>query len=311
MRKITQFTTIQSIVDFSNRVTPPGFQGMSIGKVMVFFKTALAKGIIFHRAAAMTYRMFFALIPLLMTLFAAISFLGADVRLTILDFIQSIVPEYVWPAISNMITGVVNNQNGTLLSFSLLFSIGTLVASINASINILNTTYYNIGRRKFPRQLRVISMLILIWFLIILAAVAVFIIASACLSNIDEYVFKSPKLLSTCIVVAKWLLLYLLVYLFISSFYYLAPASHKHFKFFSVGSTFATISMLLVLAVMNFYFSNFGNYNALYGSLGAVFAILMWLYWNNIFILVGYDLNVSIATAKRADIRSSIPPKKK
>ena len=303
-KKIADLRIVKASKDFFNRITLPGFQGLSVGYVMAFFGKAVTKGIIQHRAAAMTYRVFFALIPMMMTLFAGISFLGPSVKNTLLDFIQSMVPEYVWPAVENMITGIINKHNGTLLSFSLLFSIFTIFNSMNLSINILNTTYFNIGKRSLLKQLRVIAMILLIWLCIILLCIGVFIAAEAYVYRAHHYVIQSPKLLTAGIHVAKWLLLFFLVYLFISSFYYLAPASHKHFKFFSAGSTFATIAMLLVLGAMSIFVSNFSNYNALYGSLGAVFAILMWLYWNHMFILIGYDLNVSIATAKRSALRA-------
>lgn len=298
--KIANLHFVKVTKAFFNRVTLPGFQGLSIGYVMAFFRKALTKGLIQHRAAAMTYRVFFALIPLLMTLFACISFLGASVRATLLEFIRSMVPHYVWPAIEDMITSIINNQNGTLLSFSLIFAIFTIANSAHVSINILNATYYNTGKRTILKQLRVIVMLLLVWLSIILVAIGVFIAAEAYL----YYFIHSSTLITVGIYVAKWLLLFFLVYLFISTFYYFAPAEHKHFKFFSVGSTFATIAMVIVLGAMNVFFSNFGSYNALYGSLGAVFAILLWLYWNHLFILIGYDLNVSIVTAKRNALRT-------
>ena len=303
-KKITNWQVVQVSRAFFNRVTLPGFQGLSIGYVMAFFRKAILKGSIQHRAAAMTYRVFFAIIPLLLTLFATISFLGASVRLTVLDFIHSMVPAYVWPAIENMITGIVNNQNGTLLSFSLLFSIFTVMKSVNTSINILNKTYYDTGKRPLSQQLKATMMILLLWSIVIIMAITVFITAETYIYFIHLHKHPSPYLMETFIRIAKWLLLFTLVYLFISTFYYFAPAKRRHFKFFSVGSTFATIAMVLVLAAMNVFFSNFGNYNALYGSLGAVFAILIWLYWNHMFILIGYDINVSIVTAKRSALRT-------
>lgn len=309
MKKLTEYPFVASLRNFFNRISLPGFQGEPIGKVMSFFVKALSKGIIFHRAAAMTYRIFIALIPLLMALFSAISFLGENVRATILSFIQSMVPEYVWPAVSNIINEVVNNQNGTLLSFSFFFGTFFFVISINASINILNTNYYRSQRRTFLKQIGVVIGLTFTWLIIILLVVGVFITASAGFSYLDTHYFRSPQLLHTAVNIAKWLLLWFLVYLFISSFYYIAPADRKNYSFFSAGSSFAAIAMVLVLGALNFYFANFGNYNVLYGSLGAIFAILLWLYWNAMFILIGFDLNVSIAAAKKFTSHQ-IPPKK-
>lgn len=300
MNKLKDFRWYKATIAFFNRITIPGFQGVPVGTVMNFFVESLSKGILFHRAAAMTYRIFIALIPLLMALFAGISFLGEEVRLTILSFMESVVPTYVWPAISDMITEVVMKQNGTLLWSSFGFGLIFAIVCVNALINIMNTTYYQSRRRPFFHQLRIVLFILVLWFFIILLTVAVFLGASLGFAYLDSHIFQSPQLLMTTLSFIKWLLLFFLVYLFISLFYYFAPADRKEYRFFSAGSTFASIAMLIVLGVMNYYFANFGNYNLLYGSLGAILAILLWIYWNAMFILIGFDLNTSIVQAKRS-----------
>ncbi|MBQ7735143.1 MAG: YihY/virulence factor BrkB family protein [Bacteroidales bacterium] len=301
MNKLKEHQGYKAAIAFFNRLIIPGFQGVPVGTVMNFFVESLSKGILFHRAAAMTYRVFIALIPLLMALFAGISFLGEDVRLTILNFMESIVPAYVWPAISDMITEVVMKQNGTLLWSSFGFGLIFAIICVNALINIMNTTYYSCNRRRpFLKQLRVVLFILALWFVIILLAVAVFLGASLGFNYLDNHLFQSPRLMSSTLSLVKWLLLFALVYVFISSLYYLAPANRKEYRFFSAGSTFASLAMVLVLGVLNYYFANFSNYNVLYGSLGAILAILLWLYWNALFILIGFDLNISIVQAKRS-----------
>lgn len=300
MSSLKDIRWYKATIAFFNRVTIPGFQGVPVGTVMNFFIESLSKGILFHRAAAMTYRVFIALIPLLMALFAGISFLGEDVRLTILSFMESIVPTYVWPAISNMITEVVMKQNGILLWSSFGFGLVFAIICVNALINIMNTTYYRSQRRPFFKQLGVVLFILALWFVIILLAVAVFLGASLGFMYLDTHLFDSPILMASTLSTIKWILLFVLVYIFISSLYYLAPANRKEYRFFSAGSTFASLAMVLVLGIMNYYFANFSNYNVLYGSLGAILAILLWLYWNAMFILIGFDLNTSIVEAKRS-----------
>lgn len=300
MSKLKDSRWYKATIAFFNRITIPGFQGVPVGTVTNFFVESLSKGILFHRAAAMTYRIFIAFIPLLMALFAGISFLGENVRLTILNFMESIVPAYVWPAISDMITEVVMKQNGTLLWSSFGFGLVFAIICVNALINIMNTTYYSSNRRPFLKQLRVVLFILFVWFVILLLTVAVFLGASLGFLYLDSHLFNSPQLMSTILSFIKWLLLFALVYVFISTLYYLAPADRKKYKFFSAGSTFASLAMVLVLGVLNYYFANFSNYNVLYGSLGAILAILLWLYWNALFILIGFDLNISIVEAKRS-----------
>ena len=300
MNNLKNHRWYKSSISFFNRITLPGFQGVPVGTVMNFFVESLSKGILFHRAAAMTYRIFIALIPLLMALFAGISFLGEEVRLTILSFMESIVPAYVWPAISDMITEVVMKQNGPLLWFSFGFGLVFAIICVNALINIMNTTYYSSRRRPFLKQLSVVLFILFVWFVILLLSVAVFIGASLGFRYLDSHLFNSPHLMSSALSVIKWLLLFALVYVFISSLYYLAPADRKKYRFFSAGSSFSSFAMVLILGIMNFYFANFSNYNILYGSLGAILAILLWIYWNAMFILIGFDLNISIVEAKRS-----------
>lgn len=300
MNKLKEYRWYKSAISFFNRITLPGFQGVPVGRVADFFVLSLSKGILFHRAAAMTYRIFIAFIPLLMALFAGISFLGEEVRLTILGFMESVVPAYVWPAISDMITEVVMKQNGPLLWFSFGFGLVFAIICVNALINIMNTTYYQSRRRPFLKQLRVVLFILFMWFVILLLTAAVFLGASLGFRYLDSHLFNSPQLMSSTLSVIKWLLLFALVYIFISSLYYLAPADRKAYRFFSAGSTFSSLAMLLILSIMNFYFANFSNYNILYGSLGAILAILLWIYWNAMFILIGFDLNISIVEAKRS-----------
>lgn len=57
--------------------------------------------------------------------------------------------------------------------------------------------------------------------------------------------------------------------------------------------------MLIVSAGFAFFVNNFGTYNKLYGSLGAVLVTLLWVYINFITLLVGFELNTSIVKAKK------------
>ena len=84
----------------------------------------------------------------------------------------------------------------------------------------------------------------------------------------------------------------------ISFLYYFAPAKKTGFKFFSPGSTLATLLFILTSLGFSAYVNNFGQYNKLYGSVGTLMVILIWLYLNSIAILIGFELNVSIMAAR-------------
>ncbi|MBQ7549896.1 MAG: YihY/virulence factor BrkB family protein [Bacteroidales bacterium] len=290
---------IERVINYCSSASLPGCQGVPINKMAIFFIESMKKGIIFHRAAAMTYRIFIAIIPIIMALFSVISYLSENIQLTILNFAESVVPSYVWPAISNMITEVVTKQNGTRLYISFFLGLTLAVISVNAVLNILNTTYYQSKQRSFFKQIGIALLICFCALITVIVASGIFIAAEIGFNYIDNHLFQSNGLYYTVIQVFKWLLLLSVMYISISAFYYIAPPEHKQYRFFSAGATLASIFTVLILGIMNLYFANFGNFNVIYGSLGAIFAIMLWIYWNSIFLLIGFDLNVSIVVAKK------------
>ena len=68
-------------------------------------------------------------------------------------------------------------------------------------------------------------------------------------------------------------------------------------RFFSAGSTLATFLVLVVSLGFGFYVDNFANYNKIYGSIGTIIVIMLWIYFNSFVLLIGFELNASIQQA--------------
>ena len=128
---LEQAPVIGKAIRKSKKVTLPGFQHVPLYDAMRFYLESLGKGIIFQRAAALTYRIFIALIPMIIALFSAISFFGEGVQNALLDMIQSVVPTYAWSAVSNVVTDTVTRQNGTLSIFMLVIGIYFTIVCMN------------------------------------------------------------------------------------------------------------------------------------------------------------------------------------
>ena len=85
--------------------------------------------------------------------------------------------------------------------------------------------------------------------------------------------------------VMKWILIIASLFLAISFLYYLAPSRKAKFRFFSAGATLATLLFIATSMGFSAYVNNFDNYNKLYGSMGTILVILLWLYLNSISLL--------------------------
>ena len=286
------------LVAKSKVISLPGLQKVPLYDVMRFFWHSLSKGVVFQRAAAITYRVFVAVIPMIIALFSAIAFFGETFQTTIISLLESIVPPYVWPAVEGMITDVVTRQNGTLSSFMLVIGIYFTVACINGILVAMTSSYYTEETRNIVKQVLLSAGLMFLTFLIIVVVAAFFILASLAVQYVHTHFVNNPSLYSFAVHFLKWILVYAAVYFLISIFYYLAPVKRGDYRVFSAGSSTCTILLVILMWFLNIYFSHFDNYNLIYGSLGAIFAILLWINWSSAIFLICYDLNVSIAKAK-------------
>jgi membrane protein len=300
-RKLVIFTQrpfIHKAISFMKQLVLPGFQKIPFWDVMKFFVESLVQGIFFQRAAAMTYYIFTALIPLFMALIALLSFVGPNLQTYLLDFMQAAVPEYLWPAVSKIVSGLIQRQNGAILYLSLTLGIYLSFLSINSIVTTLNISYFDIEQRKVIKQLPISFTMVVVFLFVIIAACIIFIGASLLVNYISVTFISSKLFYHYAITFTKWFFLFFLLYMFLAALFYYAPYNKKHFKFFSTGATFSTILLIILLYVLNFYFSHFSTYNLVYGSIGALLLIMLWLYWSCMAILIGFDLNVSISIAQ-------------
>jgi membrane protein len=97
----------------------------------------------------------------------------------------------------------------------------------------------------------------------------------------------------------KWIITLALLFFAFSTLYYFAPSRKLRFRFISAGSTLTTLLFIAASVAFNFYVNNFAMYNSLYGSIGTLIIFMLWIYFNSIIILVGFELNASISAARK------------
>ncbi|MCL2290426.1 MAG: YihY/virulence factor BrkB family protein [Bacteroidetes bacterium] len=289
---------VHKIITFMKGWVLPGFQKIPFWDVMKFFVESLVQGIFFQRAAAMTYYIFTASIPLIMALIALLSFLGPGLQDNLLGFLQEAVPEYLWPAVYKIVNNLIQHHSGTILYLSLTLGIYLTFISVNAIVTTLNISYFDIEQRRGIKQLPISFAMVVVFLTVIIAACGIFIGANLLVNYVTVTLFGSEILYQYAIAFIKWSMLFILLYLFLAALFYFAPYNKKHFKFFSTGAFFSTILLVVLLYALNFYFSNISAYNLVYGSIGALLLIMLWLYWSCMAILIGFDLNVSISIAQ-------------
>jgi membrane protein len=301
-QELKQKQWYQRLIEKAESLVLPGFQGLPFVTVMRLFGQSLVKGILFQRAAAMTYRFFIACIPMAMALFSILSFMGENMQNHVLNAFKYVIPHYAWPVANQMVTEVLSRQSNSLVWIFLALGLYFAVIAINSFLNTLRSSYYEVPTRNLFKQLFVSLQIFIIFVGMVCVIIMIFVLTSRLLQYIDVYTLHNAVLYSNAVSVLRWLLVFAAIYLLISTLYYFVPAKKTNYRFFSAGSSMATILVVLLLSVVDIYFSAFADYNFIYGSMGALMAVLLWIYWDAIVILACFDLNVSIAEAKRTSL---------
>lgn len=179
----------------------------------------------------------------------------------------------------------------------------TLWMGSAASLSITkaaNRAYDLVETRPFWK-LRGTSILLALGFTLLIATLSLGVFEVE--THIEEPGGPSGALLAAW-GVARWVLAFGVVSLALSVLYYLAPDAHLPFKWITPGGFTATVLMFVASIALSFYASNLGNYDQVYGQLGAVIVFMLWLYAVGLMVLVGVEINAVLA--RRAEEKKGV-----
>ncbi len=276
----------------------PGFEGIPIADVFRFVIKGFRKGVLVTRASAIAFNLLMALLPATIFIFTLIPFVPiSNFQEEFITLFESILPANAYHLLENTIVDIVTNKSGGLLLIMFLATIIFSTNGIHAVIHAFVVTSHSFKPRSWINQ-RKVSVLLLL-FVIILISMAAFLVifGKTAVNTLVTHDLIERNIEIYVLVTLKWVLVILLLFVAISSLYYLAPAKRRDFRFVSPGSTLATILFIFTSLGFSAYVNNFGQYNRLYGWIGSLMVILVWLYLNSIALLIGFELNVSIREA--------------
>jgi membrane protein len=288
------------IIAFSKRIVLPGFDGMPLYDVMKFFIRGVWEGTLSSRAAAISFSFFMAIFPMLVFFFTIIPMIPiANFQNALLGLIRELIPSATFLTVEETIRDVVTQPHTGWFSISFLLTFYFSTNGIHSIMEAFNQTYHSLETRSWIR-VRLVSLLLLVIFSVMLIlSIGLISFGTRALFQILPATFLSSRFFVILLVIVQWLVTVSFLFFGISMLFYLAPARRRHFRFISAGATLATILVILTTLGFNIYVNNFSRYNILYGSIGTLLVVLLWIYVNSISILLGFELNASIFQARK------------
>jgi membrane protein len=288
--------------DKIKKLVLPGFDGVPISHVFTFVIKGFRKGVLVTRASSIAFNLLMALLPASIFLFTLIPFIPIpNFQEELLKLFENFLPSNAFNFLETSIIDIVTHKSGGLLLIMLIATIIFSTNGIHAVIHAFVVSAHSFKTRSWFNQRKISVVLLTIVVLMISIAGFLVIFGKLAVNRLVELHIIKRNLVIYVLIFLKWIMIILLLFLAISSLYYLAPAKRTDFKFFSPGSTIATILFIITSLGFSAYVNNYGPYNKLYGSIGTLMVILVWLYLNSIAILIGFELNVSIIAARAED----------
>ena len=306
---------VRGTVRWSKERSLPGFFKVPIYDVFVFIYNELRRYDLFTRSYAVAYSFFLSIFPSLIAFFtlipifkwAFIQYLpeGDNFDIYLRSEIQRILPGVAGERLFAFIDDVTNNPRFGLLSFGFILAIYFASNGMLSLMRGFEKSYTKTFKKRGEIRMRLIAVMLTFQLGVLLIGAVVLIILGESLLGLFYDWLHWDFFTGFMIQLLRWLAILLLFYFGISNIYRFGAATKRRFHIFSPGATLATILCILSSVAFSAYVNEFNTYNELYGSIGAIIVLMLWIQINSFILLVGFELNASIAVNR--DLKKEIP----
>lgn len=277
--------------------------------ILIVFVRKVKKDEIVERANSVAFNFTLAIFPAIIFLFTLIPYIHYPPHLDmrIMKFLQDVMPYSLYEAAASTIEDIVSKPRGGLLSLGFILALYLATNGMSSLMRAFNKCYRTVDKRSFIKTKLIATVLTFTLAFELFFAIILLIVGQFFITMLDEYM-QIKDYVVHLIVVLRFIVIFIVFLTGISCIYYLAPAVHNRWRFFSFGSFVATLLSLGVSYGFSLYINNFAMYNKLYGSIGALIAMMVWLSILSMVLLLGFEINASIdqATKEKADKKDKI-----
>jgi membrane protein len=290
---------IRQLIFLTKKIKLPGFEGLSLFDLIKTYLYGIIEGTFSPRAGSIAFSFFMALFPFLLFLLSLIAYLPIE-RQDFFNFIESILPPQTTDFFLPVLMDLADNPRGGLLSFVFLLTIFLMTNGINAIFSGFEYSYHvtinrTVIKQYFIALLVSIFLAFLLLFSIFLIVYSKYLIATL---QSEEIISNNVHWVSTI----RYIIFVVLVYFVIAILYYFGVKEGRTIRFFSFGAIVTTLLFMATTYFFGVYINNFSNYNELYGSIGALLILMLYIWINSNILLLGFELN---ATLKSLEVKNN------
>lgn len=296
LEKIKKHSRVQRFIAWSKEFSLPGFSGIPLYTIISFVFKELQRDAITTRANSIAFDLFLAIFPAIIFLFTLIPMMPFSEFYTnvVENTLENALPTRAADYFLNIIQGITMQKRGGLLSLGFILS---ALFSSNGMLTLMygfDKSYAKTFRKRGYLKQRAIALLLtFLLILLFIFSVLFVVIGDEILAWILQlFQVETAQFLFDGL---RIVLALFVIYTGITIIYRYGPSMYKRTKFISPGAILATTLSIATSLGFAFFVNHFGRYNEIYGSIGALIVIMIWLQLNAFILLIGFELNASIA----------------
>jgi len=280
----------KQLTAWSKEIILPGFEGMTLYVTLHFLFQSFSKSQYGIRSSAISFKFFMALFPGIIFFLSLIPYIPIEnFQSNLLEYLGNMLPSDVYKLIESTINDLINHKHSAVLSIGFFLSLYFASDGINTLLIAFNSSHQLQLKRKPIRQ-RLISLGIFG----LISALFIMALSAIMLGEYFAYNKDYQRLgvaIRTGYQLLKWGIIIISLILAISTLYNVGKTEKTGWKFLSAGATLSTTIIIIASYGLTFFFVNFGRYNELYGSIGSLLMILIWINVVSYIMLVGFELS--------------------
>jgi membrane protein len=289
---------LQKSVEYFRRISFPGSKGVPVYDVIVFFIQGITRGALNIRASAIAFNFLLAVGPGLIFVLTLIPFLPIhNFQKELMEILYDIIPENSYIAIESLHDEIFI-KHASLQIFGFLFTVFFAQKGLNGIIEAFNATSHTMETRHWFESRMISLLLVFILFLLVSFSSLLLFVSKLGIKILFEAGIVKAYGTIIMLQIGKWLIIFFLSFFAISFLYYLAPARRTKWRFFTPGSFMATLLAMLASLIFSYFVNHFAPFNRFYGSIGTVIAMMLWMNFSALALLIGFELNASIRDAR-------------
>ncbi len=299
--KLERIPVIKHVVRFGKSIKLPFSEGLTLYHLTELYITGIVKGDVSYRAGAIAFSFFMSLFPFALFVLNLIPFIPVEgFEQDFMNFVAENVPPNTFEAIREILEDIMQNSYSSLLSVGIILAILLMSNGINAILSGFQSSLHITIKRTYFRQYALAIGLSLLMTLVLIVTVVAIVILEVVMQKLKSGGFLTDDVY--LLEIGRYLFLTIMVLTITSLLFKFAARETREAAFFNYGSVFTTVLFVITSYLFGIYVVRFAQYNKLYGSIGTLLVLMLYIWINCFILLLGFELNALIHKLKRKNL---------